>query len=271
MTAKRGMQWKTSWRRQKQTLGAVPVEMWFFHNDGGVGSFSFQQAMRVPGIGDTQPPFWCGFIAGLPGSPPVGITPDQAAVFRTFGFGTSWLGGAQRLLLNGVETYRALWSNYSMSAPVESLSPPLAPIVLRAVVVMIVATTDGDGNVVAQLWVDGAIRAQLATGVPYVSGLLPTDVLSFDPGTAYINSMAGGNALPTTDEIQAWFSASRYASPFPSAQEIPGKTLDRYDAANTPGVVPNPIANLAGGQPGALATSGGPTPVNVQLAATFGY
>lgn len=268
MTSKRGTQWKTSWRRQKQAIGSDPVEMWFFHNDGGVGSFSFVQALTTPSIGDGTPPFWCGFIAGLPVSPPADGTPDQSAVFRADGLGTAWLGGAQRLLLNGVETYRGLWSNYSLSAPIPSLSPPLSPIALRAVVVMIVASLNESNDLVAQVWVDGAIRAQSTPGVPYVAG---TDTLSFDPGTAYINSMAGGNVLPTTEEIQAWFSASRYASPFPSAQEISGKTTDRYDAGATPGVVPSPIVNLAGGQDGVLTTSGGPTPVNVQLAATFGY
>jgi hypothetical protein len=81
--------------------------------------------------------------------------------------------------------------------------------------------------------------------------------------------MAGGNALPTTQEIQDWFAATRSAL---SAQPIPGKTLDQYDAANTPGVVPNPLVNLAGGQNAPLVTVGTPpVPVNILIPATFGY
>jgi hypothetical protein len=107
------------------------------------------------------------------------------------------------------------------------------------------------------------------TTITYVPGL---GTLTFDPGTAYINSMAGGNALPTTQEIQDWFQASRYALPFPVAQQIPGKTLDQYDAGATPGIVPNPLVNLAVGQNAPLVVSGiPPIPANLLIPATFAY
>jgi hypothetical protein len=153
--------------------------------------------------------------------------------------------------------------------PVSPLNPPLSPIPLRAVVLLLVVEPVLGGHLVT-LWIDGAVRRQnfIPIANPYVPGV---GTLTVSPGHAFLNSMAGGNALPTNAEIQAWFSASRYAAPFPSAQAIPGKTLDRYDAGVTPGVVPNPLVNLVGGQNAPMITNLAPLPVNLLVPATFGY
>jgi hypothetical protein len=270
MTAKHGTQWKTSWRRQKPSIGAgQPVPMWFFRNNGGgpFSSFVFRQPLTTPSVGDGAPPFWVGMIAGSdPSVAPLPST-ESAGVFRT----SAW-----QLFLNHSSPASGLPAELSVTGEaiassdailVDPLSPPLSPITLRAVVAMLVVTPVVGGNL-ETLWIDGSVRRQSFVALPYVPG---NGLNVFDPGRLYLNSMAGGNALPTAAEIKAWFSATRYASPFPAAQPIPGKTLDRYDAGATPAVVPNPLVNLAGGQNAPLVLQNVPVPANLLVPATFGY
>jgi hypothetical protein len=152
-------------------------------------------------------------------------------------------------------------------AAVPPYNSPLSGFQVRAVVVLM--TVENVAGVAQQrLWIDGAVRAVSAELGPYVSVPLS---FSLSPLTAMINSYVGGNALPTDDEVRTWFAATRTAL---SAQPIPGKTLDRYDAGATPGVVPNPLVNLTGGQNAPLVQVGGgpfPTPANTLFPATFGY
>lgn len=273
MTTKRGTLWKTSWRRQKPAIAAEPVPMWFFKNDGGApgSNFLFQQPLASPAIGDTVPPFWMGMICGSEVFTTPSLSPPEGSgVFRT----SSWQAEVQHFSPSSGQPnlLRAIVSggvSPNLIEPLPLLDSPLSPIVLRAVVLMLVVEKVGAADLLESVWIDGALRQQRQTTTTYAPGTLGT---TFDPARSYINSMAGGNALPTTQEIQDWFQQSRYALPFPVAQQIPGKTLDQYDAGATPGVVPNPLVNLAGGQNAPLIVSGfPPNPANLLLNATFAY
>lgn len=273
MTAKRGTLWKTSWRRQKPGIAAAPVPMWFFKNNGGApgSNFVFTQPLTAPGIGDGTPPFWVGMICGSEVfTTPALPTPEGSGAFRT----SAWTAEAQHFTPSSgtPNELRALASggvSPNLEEELPLLSSPLSPISLRAVALMLVVEKIGATDLLESLWIDGALRQQRQTVNTYAPGV---GTLTFDPGRSYINSMAGGNALPTTQEIRDWFQQTRYATPFPSAQPIPGKTLDRYDAGATPGVVPNPLVNLAGGQNAPLVVSGfPPNPANLLVNATFAY
>lgn len=270
MTAKRGMQWKTPWRRQKPSLGASPVGMWFFNaQTPALGDFSFLQPLTTPAIGDGTPPFWVGFIAAVTTS----IDPISLAEIASVGRSGAWGMSIQHSFSapgEPADIFEIIASTTAApfpTLPFDPLSAPPAEPVLRAVVVMLVVYEE-NGNTVEQLWVDGSVRYQIATPDPYAPGVLTTFL---SPLSGYLNSMAGGNALPTSEEIQTWFSDTRYGAAMPAAAAIPGKTLDQYDAGATPGVVPDPLVNLAGGQNAPLSVSGTPAPQNIFLQATFGY
>jgi len=263
MTAKRGTLWKTSWRRQKPAIGAGQrVPMWFFSGfTVGQNGQAFQQPLTSPSIGDVAPPFWVGTIQG---NDLLSATATSSIVGR----GTAWFE-----FLEWKPTSNLLQVNTgattSMNPAVSQLNPPLSPIQVRAVVQMLVVEPYLAGFR-ATLWIDGAVRASTVSAVAYVPG---ASLLGIEPSKGLFNSLAGGNALPTTQEIQDWFSATRYA-PQPAAQAIPGKTSDRYDAGITPGVVPDPLINQAGGQAAPLVPFGlppPPLPANILLDATFGY
>jgi hypothetical protein len=144
------------------------------------------------------------------------------------------------------------------------------PPVLRAIVTLMVVEDLGNGTRRQTLWVDGAIRKTEIFTSPYEANANRFGTAM--PGDGYLNSWAGGNAVPTTDEIKTWFSASRYASPFPAAQDIPGKTLDRFDAGAVPTTVPSPLVNLSIGQNMFSASEGtSPAFANTLFDASFAY
>ncbi len=286
MTAKRGMQWKTSWRRQKPALGSTPKGMWWFTNFGVAPDRSrFEQALPAPSIGDLTAPFWIGAIFGSDASfLPPGFPPAESTVARgtTFPVSQSWdtslvwdpfssapLVARAEVNIGFMQTDSLLTLGAHPAPP----PPPLIRGVLQMLVVEPALVPNPPGPPVAgrraTLWVDGAVQKIAAGPGVYVPSAGP---VYLQPGFGFLNSMAGGNALPTTQEIQDWFSASRYALPFPSAQPIPGKTLDQYDAGVTPAVVPPVLANLAGGQPAPLVQIGAfPPPFNLFLPTVFNY
>jgi len=276
MTAKRGTQWKTSWRRQKPGLGTAPQPMWFFGrfslfpNLTGA-QYDYEQALPAS-IGDTAPPFWIGSISAssLPG-----LT-GLASISRGIHPGSpDWKSNLEYSPTVGVESIgRVETSQIIQQVPVLNGHAPPA---LQAVVQMLVVEPYtnpvfpfGPGFV-AKLWVDGSLRQTEISLLPYNPN--GAGRLFIRPLLGFINSMAGGNALPTDAEIRTWFSATRYALPFPAAQEIPGKTLDRYDAALTPGVVPAILVNQSTGQNADLTVVSGipPAPLNLLVDTTFGY
>lgn len=271
MTAKRGMQWKTPWRRQKPALPQAPTAMWFFNNFQVdlTGRVWYQQALDTPTIGDTDGgSFWVGMIGAIgpqfganverADNPPnsqdwqvidqsfAPIDPDQMI---TAGFSSGLTVGVQ------IEQV----SDLGVVAPV-----------LRAIVTLMVVEDLGDGTRRQTLWVDGSIRKQDILKSPYTRKDARFGTAM--PGDGYLNSWAGGNVVPTNAEIKAWFSASRYASPMPAAQEIPGKTLDRFDAGAVPGATPSPLVNLATGQNMVSASEGvSPAFANTLFDASFAY
>ncbi len=274
MTAKRGMQWKTPWRRQKPALAQAPTEMWFFNNFqvDGAGRVWYQQALDTPTIGDTDGgSFWIGMIAatGPEGqvfgphversdNPPNSqdwqlvdqlLAPADPAQMAAFG------------LSNG-----AAFANTNTLVSSLGVIPP----VLRAIVSLMVVEDLGDGTRRQTLWVDGAIQVREIFASPYNATAARFGTAL--PGDGYLNSWAGGNAVPTDAEVRTWFSASRYASPMPAAQEIPGKTLDRFNAGAVPGATPSPLLNLAAGQNMILGSEGAPpVAANTLFSASFAY
>lgn len=283
---KRGTLWKTSWRRQRPSIGTAPQDVWWFANFGdaetGADESYYQQPLVSPSIGETVPPFWIGAIFGssLPAADlGTAITRGFPAPLPTVPSWTARLDyeffpppSPSDLSPLEVTAFAAPSPGAELvSGALPHLGGSASPPLVRAVVVMLVVEPAPSGPGFQQsLWVDGALRAQGVSAVaynPYIGGLLHVR-----PKFGFLNSMAGGNALPTTQEIQDWFQQSRYATPFPAAQQIPGKTLDQYDAASTPAVVPNPLVNLAGGQNAPLLSVGAPpVPVNILVPTTFGY
>jgi hypothetical protein len=263
MTSKRNTLWKTSWRRTGPALGTGPDPIWFFNNFGDNNGVSlFQQPAAAPTVG-TSDPFWAGAILGT-------ALPPASLGGCNVGAGGNWdlsLVGSNFTFPASIDVATStLVGNYA-EVTVPPYNSPLSGFQARAVVALITVQTVS-GQVRQTLWIDGAIRAVSDVNGPYAPG---PSLFSLSPQAALINSYVGGNALPTDDEVRTWFAATRQAL---SAQPIPGKTLDRYDAGTTPGVVPNPLVNLAGGQNAPLIQIGGgpfPTPANTLFQATFGY
>jgi hypothetical protein len=280
MTARRGTLWKTSWRQQTSSLGTAEQQMWWFANFGEFtqgGEFYYQQPLVTPAIGDVAPPFWVGAIFGTTAPAIFLDTIIQRALgvpqpsTPSWDIGIVWdPNSLPNLIANAHADNLVAPLAVSLSTPLDPLGAnPAPPALIRAVVMMLVVEPDAGGGFRETLWVDGNARQTSISVSAYDPSAGPTWL---QPKLGFLNSMAGGNALPTTQEIKDWFSASRYASPFPAAQQIPGKTMDQYDAGNTPGVVPNPLVNLAGGQNAALISlDAPPVPVNLFVQTTFAY
>lgn len=275
MTAKRGTLWKTSWRRQKTPVPQAPVSMWFFNNFQVdlTGRVWYQQPLDTPTIGDTTGgSFWAGMIASFqfaPGNFGVNIqrapSPPNIQNWQLINQSLAPIDPTQ-LVVGGFSTGTGFPA--SQIEPVSSLG--VIPPTLRAIVSMLVVEDLGNNTRRQTLWIDGAVRSVGIFAGSYLATAARRGTAM--PGDGYLNSWAGGNVLPTTDEILAWFSASRYASSTPSAQAIPGKTLDRFDAGAVPGTVPSPLVNLSVGQ-NMLSASEGVTPAfaNTLFDASFAY
>jgi len=261
MTAKRGSQWKSSWRRTGPALGTGPDPMYFFNtfrdNDG---AYRYEQALTAPSIGSDPVPFWVGTITGALCL----TTSESVSVAR----GAVWNVDSQWNATTDVLTaYASLSVGTLISTDIPPYNPPLWPFQVRAIVTLLTVQAVA-GGFRETLWVDGNVRAASVSVGPYAPGL---GVLAIDPSFGLLNGVVGGNSLVTDDEVRAWFAATRTAL---AVQEIPGKTTDRFDAGATPGVVPDPLVNLVGGgQDAPLVASGGPfpTPLNTLFQATFGY
>jgi hypothetical protein len=264
------MLWKTPWRRQKTPVPQAPVSMWFFNNFQVdlTGRVWYQQPLGAPGIGDTTGgSFWVGMIGATQLGPVFGAyveranNPPNSQDWQVGDFSFAPIDPNQMVTV-GVS------NGLAQTEPVSNLGV-VSP-TLRAIVTLMVVEDLGNGTRQQTLWVDGAIRMQEIIGSQYTASANRFGTAR--PGDGYLNSWAGGNAVPTTQEIKNWFQTSRYASPFPSAQEIPGKTLDRFDAGAVPGLVPSPLVNLSNGQ-NMLSASEGTSPAfaNTLFDASFAY
>jgi hypothetical protein len=271
MTAKRGTLWKTSWRRQKSAVPQAPTAMWFFNNFQVdlTGRVWYQQPLDTPAIGDTDGgSFWVGMIGAI--GPNFGANIDRADSPPN---NQSWQVSDQSFApIDPAQMITAGFSAGAVSGVQIELVSSLGVIspALRAIVTLMVVEDLGNGTRRQTLWVDGSIRKQETFASPYVASAARFSTAM--PGDGYLNSWAGGNAVPTTQEIKDWFQQSRYATPFPSAQPIPGKTLDRFDAGAVPGSVPSPLVNLSIGQNMATASEGtSPAFANTLFNASFAY
>jgi hypothetical protein len=262
MTAKRGTQWKTSWRRQKPALGGGPFGLWFFNGFRDLnGEIWYQQALSTPTVGDTtDQSFWIGSIqSAIAGS-------LQRVLLRgTSIFTNDWYETLETNLAGVPLTADVLVNSKLLLAPVTPLNEN-PPAIVRAVVMMLAVRTTPISRV-QELWVDGQLVAS-ASAPHYVAH--PAYFGMARPGSlGLLNSWAGGNAEPTLAEIRAWFSATRNAL---AAQPIPGKTLDRFDAGAVPGIVPPVLANLDVGQAMTSMSQGtSPAFANTLFQAVFGY
>lgn len=261
MTAKRGTLWKTSWRRTGPALGSGRGPLWFFNNfiDANGTNF-FEQAAPVPSIGSGAPPFWVGAIMGST----CGTVAEEAFTRRGAGVWNSRLAWTPSSP-EGTLQAQGIAAGLTESTDVPPYNSPLSSFQLRAVVTLF-AVEPVTGGLQTTLWVDGTVRATEFTANPYVPGSF---LLNIEPFTGLLNGVVGGNSLVTDAEVRAWFAATKAAL---AVQGIPGKTVDRYDAGFTPGLVPPSLLNLAGGQNAALTTAGTPpVPANTLFQATFGY
>lgn len=271
MTARRGTLWKTSWRRQKPAVPQAPVSMWFFNNFQVdlTGRVWYQQALDTPTVGGTSGgSFWIGMIGAI--GPSFGANVERA---DTPPNNQDWQVIDQSFApIDPDQMVTSGFSNGTTDAiQIEQVSSlGVIPPVLRAIVTMMVVEDLGGGERRQTLWVDGVIRLSAIFASPYTARAAFKGTAM--PGDGYLNSWAGGNIVPTPAEIQTWFSASRYVSPSPSAQAIPGKTLDRFDAGAVPGATPSPLVNLSTGQ-NMLSASEGVSPAfaNTLFDASFAY
>ena len=256
MTAKRGSLWKTSWRKQKPALGAGTELMWFFCRfSGNEGTAHYEQADATPSTGAGALPFWFGSIQATSGPPGFALTSE-------FGRDSAWkakLTWDNDLLRPSAEVE----PDIGVAVEVPVYNAPLSRFQVRAVV-QLVTVEPVDTGFRYVFWVDGSPVAERTSTDPYMSGVGQFMIL---PQDGFVNSVVGGNALPTDEEIRAWFTATRQAL---SAQPIAGKTQDRYDAGTVPGTVPATLTNLAGGQDADLIITGA-SPINFELRAVFGY
>jgi len=252
MTARRGSEWKTSWRRQKPALGAGTQLMWFFSSSSG--DF-YLQPDPSPSTGGTAPPFWFGSVQAT-SAPALPLISDveRASAWRSR---LRWDGLVVQSSAEVEPTLDAL------SVVVPTYNAPLSDFQVR-VVVQLVTVEPVNAGFRYVLWVDGSRVAEQVETLAYVPG---TTSLQISPQDGFVNSMAGGNALPTDAEVRAWFTATRQAL---AAQPIAGKTQDRFDAGSVPGLTPATLTNLAGGQDADLIVADADM-VNVELRAVFGY
>jgi hypothetical protein len=265
MTSKRGSQWKTSWRRQKPGVGSAPVELWFFNNFQDVnGALSYAQGSPSPSIGDTTGgSFWIGLIQAVD---PAADDVNDRALFR----GTDWSEKITSLAASLPLAASAVVNFNTIVAPVPVLNAN-PPAILQAVVVLFVVR-DRPATIPAsrieELWINGQIALSRTIEAPYSAD--GGDVVQARTGFGgYLNSWAGGNVEPAAPEIQRWFAETRSAL---AAQEIAGKTLDRFDAALVLGVPVNLVNLQGGGQAMTLTSSGAPPPgANTLIPAVFGY
>lgn len=262
----RGMLWKTPWKRRKPVVTPYPVSMWFFTNFGVPGSGFFpnsiyQFAALSPATGESGPPFWVGLVGAI--AEPVPVGPDLSAYVGQGGSANTgnWgLGSTGSSASTDITT-----ESYAAGASASYVSPSLGATV-RAVVSLATFTSDGT-NTTVRLWVDGfPVAQEVATIVPPAPGLVFMGASSPE----YIHGWAGGNVLPTNDEIRAWFKATKANL---EIAEIPGKTLDRFSATSVQPLAPNPLPTLGTGQSMSYVTPVGPDPgiLNSYINVSFGY
>lgn len=252
MTAKRGSLWKTSWRKQKPALGAGTQLMWFFSSTSG--DF-YSQPDPSPSTGDTVPPFWFGSVQAT--------SAPALPLFSEVTRASAWKSELQWDGIS-VQAYAEVEPSLNaLTTVVPTYNAPLSDFQVRAVVQLVTVEPVNAGFRYV-LWVDGSKVAERVETLAYTPAATSIQIF---PQAGFVNSMAGGNALPTDAEVRAWFTATRQAL---AAQPIAGKTQDRFDAGSVPGLTPATLTNLAGGQDADLVVADADM-VNIELRAVFGY
>lgn len=274
MTAKRGTLWKTSWRRQKTPVGQAPVEAWFFSNFGppvGAPQARYRFPLAVPATGDGVAPFWVGimFAANLT---TVSVEAVRAFVSRAgAGTGYSLLG---QWPVTGPDPRPLRVIGQTMSEPVPLFTDvPQVGAETRAVVALMVVEPFDTGRR-ETLYVDGFPVSSQTDPIAYAAAVGTLLTMAAETSLAGINiginGWAGGNFLPTSQEIEDWFGSTRANL---AVAEIPGKTSDRFTATSVAPAVPAVLPNLAGGQSMDYVVTLPPDPVvvNTLIPVTFNY
>lgn len=274
MTAKRGMQWKTPWRRQKTPVGQAPVDVWFFANFGppvGAPQARYRFPLAVPAPGDGAAPFWIGIMFAATLST-VSVEQVRAFVSRAAAGAGFSLFGTWPVLGPDPRPLRVTGSVMASATPLTTDVPQVGA-ETRAVVALLVVEPFDTGRR-ETLWVDGNPVASKTDPLPYATAA--GTLLTMAAETALvginigINGWAGGNFLPTDQEIRDWFGSTRANL---AVAEIPTKTSDRFTATSVAPAVPAVLPNLAGGQNMDYVVTLAPDPVvvNTLIPVTFNY
>jgi hypothetical protein len=267
------MLWKTPWKRNRVPVASVPVPMWFFTNFGSTGILpgsAYEFPAPSPSPGDAASPFWVGMIGAmdLAAAKLNNVSIHESLVSR--GTPGSWSLRDAMASVGGLISFleaRASAAGTSFIQPVPQIGADI-----RAIVSLLTVEPDGLGNDILSFYVDGSLVLQQIgsySPLPNLVRMRTVEQVGVVP-QPYVHGWAGGNALPTVDEIKQWFFDSRYNMEIAA---IPGKTSDRFSATSVQPTAPGVLPNLAGGQVMNYVVDTPPDPVaqNVLLNVTFAY
>jgi hypothetical protein len=268
------MLWKPAWRRQKTPVGQTPVDAWFFANFGppvGAPQARYRFPLAVPAPGDGAAPFWVGIMFAATLST-VSVEQVRAFISRA-GAGAGYsLFGTWPIIGPDPRPLRVTGSVMATPAPLTNDVPQVGAETRAVVALMTVEPFDTGRR--ETLWVDGNPVATKTEALPYADAAGTRLTMAAETSVAGIsigiNGFAGGNFLPTSQEIRDWFGSTRANL---EVAAIPGKTSDRLTATSVAPAVPAVLPNLAGGQNMDYVVTLAPDPVvvNILLPVTFNY
>ena len=254
MTTRRGMLWKTPWKRDRNKAPLPPGgEMAFFQNfDSGANSSAYKSVGNTM-LGQSLP-FWFGAVSAQQNT----LTNFFGAVPGAgFGFSAGLLGGTAGLVSGNAEAAPSLVSNGQLAVR------PAAGTIAVVAILAIVEQAGAGYRLTTYFCRLGQPIKQTVT--PYAPPGATQLVLS--ASTGLIHGAAGGAGVPTAAQVQSWFQQLKLNR---EVGEIPGLTSHLYSATSVYPLVPAVLPNGAGGQNmDYTVIAGAPTPTNVLLAVSF--
>lgn len=292
MTARKGMLWKTPWRRRTGGLvNQPPVEMWFFDLSGAVSpatdSWEFISPAAVPTFAAGPGPFWLGLVCRVTDVPNPTVGATEQGFLRQFSSPPS-AGVFLRVTANRTTTYApGDTENADVTATsvgffglVRSFLPRpglggqgvLLNYDWSCVTVALVQITPQGGTTLLDAWLDNVYLGQQSHATAYA----PANTSIRLGGGRYtvngptLHGAVGGTGLLTASQVETWFQQVKSGAQIVG---IPGQTTDLWSAAAVQPLVPNPLPNLAGGQNLNLTAFGTPIgpPSNVLVPVSFNY
>lgn len=264
MTWLRGMQWKTSWRRERPATPPTTLTgVWAFNAFQNGGVSEYQLPLVTPAPARTLP-FWVGMLAVVtdPASPLsaviIGNNDGAAGINMTALFGA--IAGPPAP--NGRRSDLTLQQAPSLTSIV---TKPALGTARQAVVVLIEAHAISGTQYVVNYWFDKFVALTLIRTLPFTASAA---IWRMQPNGYALNGVAAGITEPTYDEIQTWFDSTKAQG---EVRPIAGKTSDRWTATSVQPLVPAVLPNLGGGQAANFVTLGGPPGANTLFQVAFGY